>query len=429
MIKKFAWILLALCISIVAVGTSSVDFELDIFGNANMDDTIDDKDIEYVEEVIKGTKESTNLTDANFDGKIDEKDVEQIRKIIEGTDDTITFIDYDGSIETVHKPVNRIIATYTYHTWALSMLDSEDKIIAIDETVKKDQDKIFPKTKDLPSIGDWSGYDAEKMLELNPDVILIYTRQWMTEGSNPKMEETIETALPNCSVFACMPRDISLTKSEMAKLSYIIGAKKTGEELFNWIDSYSGPISEKVSKLTDKEKPRVFRTDNDETFFHIYTGNSKEWELLLEKAGGINVAKDLTGEFVEIDPEWVVESNPDIIIVGDGKTIGYPWSNTTDANAYLERFLNNTAINTTRAAMNGDVYLMNSKLAMAEWFIGLPYLAKLLHPDLFEDLNPEAIHQEYLSRIRGLEYDLDQEGVFIYPPIEVDSGLAGAPER
>lgn len=32
------------------------DYTLAIFGNANMDDTIDERDIEYVDGVINGTK-------------------------------------------------------------------------------------------------------------------------------------------------------------------------------------------------------------------------------------------------------------------------------------------------------------------------------------------------------------------------------------
>jgi iron complex transport system substrate-binding protein len=34
-------------------------------------------------------------------------------------------------------------------------------------------------------------------------------------------------------------------------------------------------------------------------------------------------------------------------------------------------------------------------------------------------LDPQAIHQEYLTRFQGLDYNLDEQGVFIYPPLEV----------
>ena len=44
-------------------------------------------------------------------------------------------------------------------------------------------------------------------------------------------------------------------------------------------------------------------------------------------------------------------------------------------------------------------------------------MAKWFHPDLFKDLDPEAIHQEYLTRFQNLDYDLDKNGVFVYPPL------------
>jgi len=58
------------------------DLTLGIFGNANMDDTIDVNDIEYVEGIIEGTNEKTELADANYDGKIDKNDKNQIEQII-----------------------------------------------------------------------------------------------------------------------------------------------------------------------------------------------------------------------------------------------------------------------------------------------------------------------------------------------------------
>ncbi len=61
--------------------------------------------------------------------------------------------------------------------------------------------------------------------------------------------------------------------------------------------------------------------------------------------------------------------------------------------------------------------------------MGATYMAKILHPGLFGDLDPEAIHQEYLTEYQGLNYDLNEHGVFVYPPIEINGGIAGIPER
>ena len=55
-------------------------------------------------------------------------------------------------------------------------------------------------------------------------------------------------------------------------------------------------------------------------------------------------------------------------------------------------------------------------------FIKVAYMAKWFYPELFEDLDPRAIHQEYLTRFQGLDIDLNKKGVFVYPeePIRVE---------
>jgi iron complex transport system substrate-binding protein len=50
--------------------------------------------------------------------------------------------------------------------------------------------------------------------------------------------------------------------------------------------------------------------------------------------------------------------------------------------------------------------------------VTIAYMAKWFYPELFEDLDPQAIHQEYLTEIQGMDYDLKKRGVFVYPPQE-----------
>jgi iron complex transport system substrate-binding protein len=45
-----------------------------------------------------------------------------------------------------------------------------------------------------------------------------------------------------------------------------------------------------------------------------------------------------------------------------------------------------------------------------------------------EEVRPSR-HQEYLHKFLGLDYDLDQHGVFIYPPLITGLGkLSGVPD-
>jgi len=58
---------------------SGVNFTLEIFGNANLDDRIDEKDIIYVQDIINGENDPSDLADANQDNKIDQMDISQMR--------------------------------------------------------------------------------------------------------------------------------------------------------------------------------------------------------------------------------------------------------------------------------------------------------------------------------------------------------------
>jgi len=49
--------------------------------------------------------------------------------------------------------------------------------------------------------------------------------------------------------------------------------------------------------------------------------------------------------------------------------------------------------------------------------LGAAYLARILHPELFADLDPRAIHQAFISEWMALDFDLSQDGVFIAPQL------------
>ena len=92
--KRLAFVLtFMLFISQAAFAAQAENYSLGIFGNANMDDRIDELDIVYVEGINKGANAPTNLSDANYDGKVDLQDIDQIKEIISGKEKVLTLID------------------------------------------------------------------------------------------------------------------------------------------------------------------------------------------------------------------------------------------------------------------------------------------------------------------------------------------------
>jgi len=90
----------------------AADYTLGIFGNADMDDTINEDDVKYVRGIIDGTNEATDLADANYDGQIDEDDIAQIETIISGDERSLTietFTIYEGAkVVTVPIPLSKM---------------------------------------------------------------------------------------------------------------------------------------------------------------------------------------------------------------------------------------------------------------------------------------------------------------------------------
>ena len=163
-------------------------------------------------------------------------------------------------------------------------------------------------------------------------------------------------------------------------------------------------------------------------------------------SGGSNVGQVLLGYLnsssVKVDAEWILEANPEYMFLhtvrytyGGGMRAdpaqGYNVDDIASIKACLEEFTSKPEFANIDAAKNGDVYIIAGDFrnnAMGGT-LGAVYMAKVLHPDSFPDLDPEAVHQEYITRFLRLDYDLDKQGVFLYPAINIEGDLVGIPNN
>ena len=113
-----------------------------------------------------------------------------------------------------------------------------------------------------------------------------------------------------------------------------------------------------------------------------------------------------------------MKRNPEIIVKG-GRSPGYNLDDPTLLRDTRDEIMNRPELGEAVAVTNGSVYIFPyGFVCTPTHFVCMAYLAKWFHPELFEDLDPEAIHQEYLTRFLEVDYDLDERGVFVYPPLD-----------
>ena len=386
---------------------SEDDFVLGIYGNANEDDTIDMGDVVYTKLAIFGKKPKTELCDAKYDGRINVLDVIQTKLIILGKEREITVIDTLDRIVTVKKPVNRIINLMWITSEITQAIGAKDKVVGVGSLIGGDA--FLTELNKLPKVGSWMKPDYEAIIGLKPDLVT------QLKTGTPELEDKLE---PAGITVVRLELDYTGGMGEnLIKLGYILDRVDKAKDLRDWHSEYLDQIKSRTEKLSDDEKPRVFigasYYGSDKA-----SGNKDSLGQLCSLAGGFNIAGDLEESF-EVDTEWVIVQNPDVIVL---KTFsfeaanGYGTDDPTEMKEFREKIMSRPAWKNINAVKNERVYILAWGLSSGPHaLVTTAYLAKWFYPELFEDLDPKAIHQEYLTRFLHLDYDLDEHGVFAYP--------------
>lgn len=386
----------------VMSGLASEDTK-NVFGNANMDEVIDEEDIEYVRGIIEGTNEVTDLADANYDGEIDEEDITQIELIISGEEKVLTVIDSAGRIVTVPQPIERVVTTWIPALRNVVILDAADKVIGIDSSTASGGFKYFciqahPELLDLPTVGTYSEPNMEAILELKPDVVFSYS-------SYPDVADSIQekTGIPVVCTRYVEPSKFDRTYESLKLTATILDE----EERVEWLISYVGDKLDRITKITgeipEEEKPKVYAL--------VWRGITQTMDYApVELAGGINVAKEFLLsqglESAQINPEQVIIWNPDVIFL---------------RGTVAQLLEDHAGLEATTAVKEGNVYQIFGPYIchdLIQLVVETYYMAKLLHPDEFYDLDVEYEANRMFEEVYGADdlYNKVQEarGVELY---------------
>jgi iron complex transport system substrate-binding protein len=289
------------------------------------------------------------------------------------------------------------------------MFGELDKVVAIEDSTKK-KDVFFPQGAEMPSIG---GYppNPEAIFEYQPDLLLGAT-SWTKELYDKLPGNTSVVGLDFTSK---TPYSFA---EETTKLGYILNRRDEAEDyLDSFLYKYINAIKAKTEGLADSEKPNVY-VESSFGNYKAYGGNGSGAQTYIEMAGGVNIFQD-SPLYFEADPEAVVTSNPDIIIKQLRDDVGYPANDFSIMSKSRDEILNRPELADVNAVKEGRVYIIDEGLSYGfSYPIAVAYMAKWLHPELFEDLDPKAMHQEFIDKYcPGLSFNVYSNGTFAHPPL------------
>ena len=405
---------LMLMISSIAFGSS---YTLQIYGNANMDEIIDSADISYLEKVIKGEADQTQFSDANGDGTVDQKDIDQVQKIIDGNEDYLMVFDDTARAVRVPEPVKSFVYhghnSYVYET--VRAIGAADKIIGITDRFvtpggNRYSKSYFPEllSNNVANVGDLQAVNYEVINNLNPDVVLTDAAEYYDYAKTP---DTAVVAL-----------DVNITNSKEAcmRYGYIFGKVSEAKEYLNWYTNIENRIAEKTKDIAEADRPLVYVSSYnvDTTKFQVPAKDNYR-AVMAKNAGGRYLGDELSGTGIQdVDAEWVIARNPDVIIFSAGNSIlGYDITSDKNVTDAIDEFLKRPEFSDVNAVKNKKIYMVSHPYILcggASGLIGTIYYAKWLYPDLFSDIDAQAIHQEYVTKFQHLDLDVTKS-ISAYP--------------
>jgi iron complex transport system substrate-binding protein len=273
----------------------------------------------------------------------------------------------------------------------------------------------YAEYQDLPDIGSFHNIDLELILELRPDAVLM-------RSQHPAAEEVFESA----GIPAIYIRETETNFVENLRLlGYIFGRQDEAEEYIDWRKDLLNSIEEKVEDIPEEDKPKVYIE-----WGRQYT-TINEAGTRIATMGGRDIFEGEVPRrsiYIDLDAEAVTKRNPDIIIIVGGRGSGYITDDITELKEIREELMSRVELQNVAAVKTGKVYVLSHYITGTGCchggrdFVQEAYLAKWFNPTYFEDFDPKAIHQEYLTRFQGLDWDLDKHGVFVYHPEEHPDG-------
>ena len=304
---------------------------------------------------------------------------------------------------TIYKPVERIAVTDDNHAELIRLIGAENKVVGIEGSIP--DRGYFPVMSDKTDIGNqWSGLNYELIAELNPDVVIMLGLPFVPV--DPVLKKLNEIGVKAVCID---PIDIDKRADVIMLLGYILEETERATEYCEWREGKLSIISS-LEDLDDVDKPKYVAKDTE---YRGYFGKGYTMTKTIEMAGMRNIAP-FYGLTEQVDLGWILEAEPEVFILGDWESqyVGYKITSPSNAEADINDEIDKPGFEEIPAVKNGSVYEVEYMLLGTRGDIGVLYLAKMAHPEKFDDtFDPVEIHKEYFEYWLRVDY----QGIFFYP--------------
>ncbi|HUX49137.1 MAG TPA: ABC transporter substrate-binding protein [Dehalococcoidia bacterium] len=261
-----------------------------------------------------------------------------------------------GRLVAINGTPQRIVSLAPSNTEILFALGLGDKVVGV-----TDWCNYPPEALEKEKVGGYVTPDIEKIVALNPDLILVAYGTPM---------EVINTMVGlGLTVFGIKTTDLDDVLNDIRTVGEITDKEVEAYALTSEMAVGIKAITDQTEEL--EQRPRVFYIVGHEP--SLWTAGSGTFiHELIEKGGGVNTCQNITG-YSEISIEYVLARDPEIIIASEWS---YDWA------------INASELASTNASQTGRIYTLDDDLAQRpgpRLVEGLEWFAYFIHPEIFEE--------------------------------------------
>ena len=236
-------------------------------------------------------------------------------------------------------------------------------------------------------------YDYEKIISLDPQVLVV--------PKNGVIEESIEKLEPfGIQVAVITGWDNSDVPKQIRLCGQLFGKEEEAEELVRF---YQEPVDYINRQLEQVQERKTVYWEYGGDYTTCIPGTSNDgWHNMIRMAGGENIFGDASLAGKDIDPEQILEADPDLIVkiyagevVGNSGVFTAPPQEEFAAKAQV--MLERPGWKDLTAVKEGNFYLNTAFMSGGLGkMVGAAYMAKWLYPDLMTELDPDQIFEEWM---------------------------------
>ena len=314
------------------------------------------------------------------------------QEVQETAGQTVTFVDDLGRELELELPITRACVANRYNNELIRAVGAGDCVVGVD--IYTSQDSVYwPQFGEEETFGK-DEYDYEKIVALDPQVLIV--------PRNGQVEESIEKLEPfGIQVVVITGWDNADVPNQIRLCGALFGKEEQAEELVSF---YQEPVDYITRQLQQVEERKTVYWEYGDDYSTCIPGTSNDgWHNMILMAGGENIFGDASLAGKDIDPEQILEADPDLIVkIYAGEVVGNSGVFTAPpqeefagkARTMLER----PGWKDLTAVKEGNFYLNTAFMSGGLGkMVGAAYMAKWLYPELMTDLDPDQIFADWMA--------------------------------